>query len=251
MNQRIPNTTAVPARRGTRAARAAVLCVTLAATGTLLTACGGSADEEKSAGGSYTVGGKVTALSVTTPGGDIEVIAGDGDGIKVTEKIRYTGEKPKTEHTTSGGTLTLTPGDGCGPAGGPGSCKVSYRVEVPRAVSAALDSSGGDVTVTGLAGSIAVEAGGGKVRADDVAAKSLRVSAKGGSVQAGFTSAPSNVDVDTKAGNVTVRVPNEAYAVQVSAKGGSEKVGVRTDPASNHKISLTTDGGSVQLAAAS
>ncbi|MFF6995674.1 DUF4097 family beta strand repeat-containing protein [Streptomyces sp. NPDC008313] len=241
--------TATTSLRGTRTARTVALCAALLAAGATLTACGGE-DDEKSTSSSYTVDGDVTALSVTTPGGSIEVVAASGDSVKVTERIRYTGDKPKTEHSTSGGTLSLLPGDDCGPAGGPGTCKVSYRVEVPKDVSAVLDSSGGDVTVTGLAGAIDVKAGGGKVRADDVAAKSLRVSAQGGSVRAGFTTAPSSVDVDTKSGDVTVRVPNEAYAVQVSAKGGSEKVGVRTDPASDRKIKLNTEGGSVRLTTA-
>ncbi|MFC8664340.1 DUF4097 family beta strand repeat-containing protein [Streptomyces sp. NPDC057199] len=249
MKQRIHTATVTQRPRGGRPARTVALCAALAAAGALLTACGDSADE-KSTSRSYTVGGKVTALSVTTPGGSIEVVAGGGDRVKVTERIRYTGDRPTTEHTTSGGTLSLNPGDGCGPAGGPTDCRVSYRVEVPRSVSADLDSSGGDVTVTGLAGAIEVTAAGGRVRADDVSATSLRVSAQGGSVQAGFTAAPSSVDVDTKAGDVTVRVPNEAYAVDVSAKGGSENVGVRTDPASARKITLNTEGGSVRLTTA-
>ncbi|MEV0223786.1 DUF4097 family beta strand repeat-containing protein [Streptomyces sp. NPDC050704] len=241
--------TATTSSRVAGTARTVALCAALAAAGSMLTACGGE-DDEKSTSSSYTVDGRITALSVTTPGGSIEVVAGDGDQVKVTERIRYTGDKPKPEHTTSGGTLSLLPGDDCGPAGGPSKCKVSYRVEVPKAVSAVLDSSGGDVTVTGLAGAIDVKAAGGRVRADDVAATTLRVSAQGGSVQAGFTSAPSSVDVDTKAGDVTVRVPNEAYAVDVSAKGGSENVGVRTDPASARKITLNTEGGSVRLTTA-
>ncbi|MBT2491924.1 DUF4097 family beta strand repeat protein [Streptomyces sp. ISL-96] len=217
-------------------------------TGFLFTGCNVDEEGSKSTSSSYEITDKVTALQVKTPGGDIKVVAGDGDTIKVTEKLTYSGDKPKTEHTSSGGTLRLGVGEGCAKDGEASKCKVDYTLEVPKAVAAELDSRGGDVDVTGLAGALDVKAGGGKVTADRLAAKRLTVDANGGAINAEFAAAPETVDINTHSGNVTVQVPSaEAYAVKATSKGGSEKVSVKTDPASSRKITLHTDGGNVQL----
>lgn len=228
--------------------RRMTLVATALTAGFLMTGCNVDKEGSKSESASYEITDKVTALDVRTPGGDIKVVAGDQDTIRVTEKLTYSGDKPKTEHTTSGGTLRLGAGEGCAKEGEASKCKVDYTLEVPRALAAVLDSRGGNVQVTGLAGALEVKAGGGKVNADNLASKRLTVEANGGAISAGFASAPETVNINTHSGDVSVQVPSaEAYAVKATTNGGSEKVSVKTDPASTRKITLHTDGGNVQL----
>ncbi|MFJ8147814.1 DUF4097 family beta strand repeat-containing protein [Streptomyces sp. NPDC096094] len=233
-----------------RARHLSVTVLALAA-GVLATGCEVGQEGSKSKSTSYDVTEKVSALEVRTPGGDIKVVAGDGSTVRVTEKVTYSGDKPDTEHTTRGGTLVLSPGDGCAEDGGASRCTVDYTLEVPRALAAVLDSKGGDVSVSGLAGTLEVKSGGGKVTADRITSKRFTVDGNGGAVDAGFATAPDTVAVDTRAGDVSVRVPAaEAYAVKATSNGGSSKVDVKTDPAATRKITLHTDGGDVKLSAA-
>ncbi|WP_121748261.1 hypothetical protein [Streptomyces sp. E2N166] len=183
-----------------------VAVLTLAAGG-LATGCEVGEEGARSERTSYDVSGKVSALDVRTPGGDVEVVAGDGSTVRVTEKVTYSGDEPETEHATRGGTLLLTAGDGCAADGGASMCTVDYSLEVPRALAAVLESRGGDVSVSGLAGAPEVTSGGGEVTTDRLTSRRFTVAGDGGAVDARFTTAPDTVDVDTRAGDMSVRVP--------------------------------------------
>ncbi|WP_449351878.1 DUF4097 family beta strand repeat-containing protein [Streptomyces shaanxiensis] len=93
--------------------------------------------------------------------------------------------------------------------------------------------------MSGLAGALEVKSGGGKVTADRVTSKRFTVDGNGGAIDARFTTAPDTVDIDTRAGDVSVQVPGaEAYAVKATSNGGSSKVDIKTDPAAARKITL-------------
>ncbi|WP_329365782.1 hypothetical protein [Streptomyces sp. NBC_01483] len=97
-------------------------------------------DDKTSETNSYTVSDAVSALKAQSRGGLIDVVASDRTTVEVTEKLRYSGSKPETEHAVSGSMLSLDMKD-CS------SCEVSYRIKVPRTVAVTLVSEGGDVRV--------------------------------------------------------------------------------------------------------
>ncbi|MFF4404879.1 hypothetical protein ACFY2W_04195 [Streptomyces sp. NPDC001262] len=210
--------------------RTALCALAAVVGGTLLTGCSKPTEDTAS----YTVDGQIASLKVKSAGGAIELVGGSSGGIKVTEKLRYSDDKPKTRHVSEGGVLTLTAPDDCGGSGiGGSTCEVSYRVEVPKGLAANLQSDGGNVTV------------------DGGAAGQLTVRSDGGSISVGgFTSAPEAVTVNSSGGNVTLRMPDGSYAVDAVTNGGSQKVGVKTDPGSGHRITARTDGGQVSVVAA-
>lgn len=189
----------------------------------LLSGC--MTDDETSESGSYTVKEAVSALNVKSNGGLIELVASDRTTVEVTEKFRYSGDKPKTEHAVSGSTLSLDTA-GCSSDSSP--CEVSYRLEVPRTLSVTLASEGGDVKVSGLAGK-------------------LTAATDGGGADAAFSSAPDNVDVRTGGGDIEVRLPGGSYAVDADGEGGTEKVTVKKDPASSHKVTAKSGGGDLSI----
>lgn len=189
----------------------------------LLTGC--MSDEETSESSSYTVKEAVSALKVKSNGGLIELVASDRTTVKVTEKFRYSGDKPKTEHAVSGSTLSLNTPD-CSSDSSP--CEVSYRLEVPRKLSVNLASQGGDIEASGLAGKVTVDA-------------------DGGSADAAFSSAPDSATLRTGGGDLDVRLPAGSYAIDADAEGGSEKVNVKQDPASPHKVTAITGGGDLSI----
>jgi hypothetical protein len=211
--------------------------------GTLLTGCGGKVTTETH---SYQVSDHISTLQVKSPGGTIAVVAGDGSDVRVTETLRYDGDHPTVSHHTDGGALSLEASE-CGHGIGHKVCQVSYQVTVPKDVAVKLRNTGGDVTVTGLAGALDLTADGGKVRASGLTTRSFTAKADGGTVDAAFTTAPDLVDIDSAGGSVTAQLPDDAYAVDASTDGGSQRVQVRTDPAAPHKVKVRSDGGSVAV----
>ncbi|WP_405617046.1 DUF4097 family beta strand repeat-containing protein [Streptomyces sp. NBC_00076] len=189
----------------------------------LLSGC--MTDDETSESNSYTVKESVSALNVKSNGGLIELVGSDRTTVQVTEKFRYSGGKPATEHAVSGSTLSLKT-EGCSSDSSP--CEVSYRLEVPRKLAVTLASEGGDVQVTTLAGNLTVDTA-------------------GGDADAAFSAAPDTADVRTDGGDLSLRLPGGPYAVDADAEGGSEKVTVKTDPASAHKVTAKSGGGDVTI----
>lgn len=206
--------------------KTAVYVMAAVLSGGLASGCTGKTSEEST---SYTVDDHVTSLRVTASGGRIAVVIGGGSSIRVTEEIRYDDEKPATRHSTRGGELALSAPSDCGGGFGGGTCEVNYRVEVPKALAARLESDGGDIEV------------------DRAVDGRLTARSDGGSVKVGFAEAPESVDVASSGGNVTIRVPDGGYAVDAATDGGSQQVKVRTDPGSGHSIRARSDGGGISV----
>ncbi|AJT67286.1 DUF4097 family beta strand repeat-containing protein [Streptomyces chattanoogensis] len=221
----------------------------LAVGGLSLTACSLAYGPTETAQRTYAVDGKVTAVSATTHGGNIEIVpTAAGGKVKVTEKYEYNDEKPTPSHSVKNGRLTLEAED-CSGSGQ--QCMVGYRVLVPRNTSVDLHTSGGDITVRGTSGTISAETSGGDITVADATARTTQVKTSGGDVDVTLATAPDEVSGQTSGGNVTIRVPKGSYAVDASTSGGTRKVSVPTDGGSAHKISAKSSGGDVTVESAS
>ncbi|MEU6384796.1 DUF4097 family beta strand repeat-containing protein [Streptomyces bauhiniae] len=203
-------------------------------------ALSGCAVQNKSATAEYGIDAKVTALSVTTKGGNIDVVPGDGTGAHVTEKIRYANDKPRTEHSVSNGRLTLTAPrcDDCG---------VNYTVSVPPGTTLTLDTDGGNITVREVNGAMKARTGGGNVHVTDTAPKTLSARTDGGNIEASLTKPPTTLTAETGGGNVKVTLPRTPYAVDATTSGGRNTVSVPTDPSSPHHVTIRTGGGNIDV----
>ncbi|MFF7411448.1 DUF4097 family beta strand repeat-containing protein [Streptomyces lydicus] len=225
--------------------RAPHLVLSCAALTVLVTGCSLSGfGPTKEAERTYSVQGKVTALSATTHGGDIEVVpVAAGGSVKVREKYRYNDSKPTPEHKLKDGRLTLKAED-CGMGR---KCEVDYRVLLPRDASVDLHTSGGDVTIRGTSGAITAETSGGDINVADSTARTTQVRTSGGNVDVTLVAAPDEVSGRTSGGDVTIRLPKGSYKVDASTSGGTSKVDVPTDPRSAHKVTARTSGGDVSV----
>lgn len=222
------------------------LVLSCAALTVLVTGCSVSGfGLTKEAERTYTVKGKVTALSATTHGGDIEVVPIDAGGsVKVTEKYEYNKQKPSPEHGVKDGRLTLK-AEECGMGR---KCAVNYRVLLPRNASVDLRTSGGDIIVHGASGGIAAETSGGDITVADSSARTAKARTSGGDVDLALSSAPDEVSGRTSGGSVTIRLPKgSSYSVDASTSGGTRKVSVPTDEGSAHKVAARTSGGDVSV----
>jgi hypothetical protein len=77
----------------------------------------------------------------------------------------------------------------------------------------------------------------------------VQAESSGGGVHLSFVQPPTNVDVTSSGGSVTVDLPDtgDFYRVDASASGGSVRNGVRTDPSSARVIHATSSGGGVRV----
>lgn len=206
-----------------------------------LAACGEFGGPEHTETRSYDVTEHVATVRVSSGGGRIDIIAREHDVVRVTETLRYNTDKPTPQHALHGEQLVLT--SGCGDL--TGNCGVDYRLEVPSAVAARLDSAGGAVTVTALSGALDVDSDGGQVDGARIASTTFTARTGGGAADIQFTAPPDNIGIESGGGDVTIQLPKESYAVDASAAGGNTTINVPVDGASPHKISVRSGGGDV------
>ncbi|MFF5211869.1 DUF4097 family beta strand repeat-containing protein [Streptosporangium sp. NPDC000396] len=195
---------------------------------------------------SYGVSDKLTALDVHTGSGSIVVTGSDRSDTRVTETLHWNGDKknkPKTEHKVDGGTLTLR--QEC-PTG---NCSVDYKVEIPKGLTAKVDTGSGTITLRALTGEVNANTGSGDVEADALGGRQLVAETGSGDIEAKFAVAPDQVEIQTGSGDATVRLPQGPYDVTADSGTGGKTVKVTNDPSSPKKISVRTGSGQANVLA--
>jgi hypothetical protein len=237
---------------------------------------------------------KITEIRLATGSGDVEVTVADVDGVEVEQRVRkfwIFPAKPK-QLEVEGETLVLP--EGCGGW----NCSIDFIVRVPDGTkvtgetasgtvsldgvaSVDLRVASGDVDVTNVAGSVAVETGSGTVEADQVRgdvtvhtksgdihvddvngkanlransgtinADNLRdtvdAEAQSGDVTVQLT-APASVRARASSGSIDVRVPDGAYKVLTKASSGEADAEIDNDPNAAHTLDVSTSSGDITI----
>ena len=192
----------------------------------------------------------VTSLNVQSYGASIQVTTGSGPDVTVAEAISFSGDtQPAVTAQVAGGQLTLA-----APACAQSDCSVGFTVTLPSRVPVTAASSGGDIIVSGAAGA-SLDSGGGAVRATNITG-SLGITTEGGPV---FIDSAAGANVDS--GNGAVQASNIYGQLTVSTEGGPLVLSGVTGAlhvdtgggtlfaggVSASMVSITTEGGSVQL----
>ncbi|HEY0937990.1 MAG TPA: hypothetical protein VGD91_30130 [Trebonia sp.] len=250
--------------------------VSLAGTGAAVVDSGGGPVFASRVNGPLTVhaeGGEVDAGQVT---GRAELDSGGGP-------VTANGISGPLQVDAQGGEVTVAdvPAATLNSGGGPvsavgvaGTLTVSAEggsVSVTGAGATTIDSGGGPVSAATIRGPLSVTADGGEIRAEDVtgmlladsgggpvsaarlSSASATVNADGGGVSLGFARAPESVRVITGGGDATLSVPGGPYSVTTDSgdsggngdSGGS--VAVPVSPGASRSISVSTDGGLLQI----
>jgi VCBS repeat-containing protein len=129
---------------------------------------------------------------------------------------------------------------------------------------ATLQTGGGNLTVDGLTGDVSLNTdgqngpfGAGNV-AGTLAAQNITVDSGGGSVDLQLSTPPSNLNVTTEGGNVTLQLPG-GYSYRVdnipetvdqidqSGPGQPSAITVTTSSSSQYRITVNADGGAVTI----
>jgi hypothetical protein len=167
-----------------------------------------------------------------------------------------------------------------------GTCEENYRVAVPRGVAVSVRTTAGETTARGLRGAgVELRSNAGAVRAFDVrgpavelsshagevtvadvrateltldsraggidatrtVARSIDASTAAGAVDLELLEPPLSVSAESRAGGVTVRVPDVGYAVDARTSAGEEHVQVVQRPASSRTITADSRAGDVSV----
>jgi DUF4097 and DUF4098 domain-containing protein YvlB len=135
-------------------------------------------------------------------------------------------------------------------------CADEFIISVPRNLqSAKIETGGGNVNTTGIAGSVNLESGGGNIHLDDIGGEVTAVTG-GGAIEVG--SVEGNVSLQTGGGNI--KVASAKGEIKAESGGGSVVVlsglqgavletgggSIRVDKCSG-RVKATTGGGSVDL----
>ncbi|MGW6687890.1 DUF4097 family beta strand repeat-containing protein [Streptomyces sp. NPDC054961] len=254
-------------RTATAATRTAVMGAALAA-GLLLTGCslgpaaGIGGGRHKTVNADATVTEAVTAVDVSDArSGTIEVTPGSGPGVTVHRTIRYRGgAEPVPAHQVSGGVLSFTNGD-CSRR-----CSIDYRLEVPASATVRLESSSGDIRVTGvaaadvrtssgsvgadrIAGPLKISTTSGSVTGKGLAGPSAEARSESGDVRLAFTKAPASVAVETSSGEARIKVPSAPYGIEASTDAGEREITLPADPSATARLSARTTSGDIRISA--
>ncbi|MER5930325.1 DUF4097 family beta strand repeat-containing protein [Streptomyces sp. NPDC002054] len=246
-----------PRHRPTLAATALALTVALAAGGCSLV------EERKTTTADATVTEAVAAVELKdTRSGSVTVTPGDGPGVTIHRTVRYRGDSvPEPGQRVSGGVLTFS--DGCDDD----TCSIDYELTVPAAATVKLESSSGDLRVTGvaaadlrsssgnvtadrIAGSLTVRTSSGSITGTALVGPDAKARSSSGEVRLGFAKAPRSAEAETSSGDVGLTVPGGPYRVEVSTDSGSRDISVPTDPAVASRLTVKTSSGDLRIASA-
>jgi hypothetical protein len=111
-------------------------------------------------------------------------------------------------------------------------------------------AEGGGVEASGVTGALNVDTGGGPLSAASLTSPSAVVRGEGGGVSLGFLTAPALIHVDTGGGDASLSVPGGPYSVTADTGGSQESVLIPTSIDASNSISVTTEGGNLQIAPA-
>ncbi len=138
----------------------------------------------------------------------------------------------------------------------PRHCSSEFSVMVPREMALVkLETEGGNVDASGLAGRVEAESGGGGMKLDDIGG-GVNAETGGGSIDVGTVSG--DLGLHTGGGSIQVRHANgkvvaETGGGSVSIQSGSQGATIETGGGSievrqcNGKVKVSTGGGSVDL----
>lgn len=206
----------------------------------------------------------VRSLDIRSDHGSTTVIAQDVDTVTVTADVSDGLRPTDVDARIVSGVLELR--GGCPRIPTPW-CDVDFTVTVPadrpirvdasdgrvlvREISAPIDvdNDNGTIELDGVSGSVRATNDNGRIEGRRLTSESVTTTSSNGSIDLEFSEPPTVVSGDSRNGSIEVVVPDDEvlYRVELRARNGGTDNAVRTDPASDRLIDLTTQNGSVTV----
>jgi hypothetical protein len=199
-----------------------------------------------------TVTEQVHQVVARTDIGDVSVHEGDpGQPLVIRRILTWSFNRPTAEVAQHGSRVEIV--GRCPTIGFSfGHCAVNFDVTLPRGTSVVLTSQTGDVTASGIGGTLEATTDTGNVDLRDLRSERVTATSSTGDVAVTLLTAPRSVRTGTSTGDVRVRVPADGTAYQVTANTsvGDRTVHVPTDPVSPRTINASTSVGDLVVTTA-
>lgn len=208
---------------------------------------------------------ELTQLQVTDPGGSISVSPSPSGQVRIAAAVQWLGARPVVRRSWHGSDLSVT--TGCPAPDLFGDCQADLDISVPDGTRLLATAGAGEITVTGLTGTVDAEVGSGTVALADVSgpvrvrvgagsvtgtglsSRSLTVTAGSGQVSLAFAEPPQLLALTVATGSAAVTVP-PGSAYRIVRRPGSGSVhfaaGLR-DPGSPDLLTVQVGTGSVSV----
>jgi hypothetical protein len=192
-----------------------------------------------------TVTGLVQQVVARTDVGNVSVHEGDpGEPLVIRHILTWSFDRPTAEVTQRDGRVEIV---GHCPMTGVsfGHCSVDLDVILPRETSVVITSRTGDVTASGVGGTLVATTSTGDVDLRGLRSERVTATSSTGDVAVTLLAAPRSVRAGTSTGDVRVSVPADGTAYQVMAHTsvGDRTVRVPTDPVSSRTLNASTSVG--------
>ncbi|MGI8628727.1 MAG: DUF4097 family beta strand repeat-containing protein [Solirubrobacteraceae bacterium] len=198
---------------------------------------------------------RVTTYAITEPLTRIELrlssgtalIVGDSSSIvqvRRTDEISF-GHAARERRSLVDGVLRIF--SGC-PRIVLGSCSSSYELAVPESVTVDVQSTRGDVRLTGFRGGAAVQTRSGNVDVDAYCGFTLSATSVSGNLRVATACAPERLELRSGSGNAIALVPPGRYRIRASSGRGRQRVtGVVSSAMAPFTIDVHSTSGNVAV----
>jgi hypothetical protein len=204
-------------------------------------------------------------LSVDLGPGHVVLTASTSQHLEVHRTMRFKGRRPTVEERADARGARIT--SHC-PALVGRVCEIRYEIGVPKGYAVDLRTSSGGVDARQLSvDKLHIEVSSGATHLEDVQGTVQITSSSGsitgtrlnsgyfaahlasGSTNLDFAVPPQLVTVSASSGAVNVRLPGSGapYHVETESGSGEEEIQVPTDPASRHRVAVSTGSGSITV----
>lgn len=179
-------------------------------------------------------------LTLKTDAGSVEVKGSDGNEVKIAAEMRGSQrdlDRFQVSAEASGNNVDVRGKFRDKPWGGVNNFDARFVISVPKSYNLELHTSGGNVEVVGVKGSLAGGTSGGNVRVKDIEG-TVKMGTSGGDVEAIHVNGP--VNMETSGGNV--RAEGLTGNAQLHTSGGNVNIeGV------DGEVDAGTSGGNVSI----
>lgn len=190
----------------------------------------------------------VSEIRTMIEAGNIEYETEDRSDIRVVAVLTSgPGSDPQSEVTLEGGVLSI---DSECQSFLISTCRVAYRITVPRDAALPLDlnTTAGNVELAGAAGPVTIRTTAGSIDVTDHTGDEVELRTTAGSVSFEGSTPPTRLSINTTAGSITARVPDLGYRIDTQTTVGSITVDLAQEPDAERVIEASTTTGSIHLA---
>ena len=184
-------------------------------------------------------------INLKLSSGNATIVGTGSSTIRVRRTDDYAfGHAAHERRTLSNGTLRLE--SSC-PRILVGSCSASYEIAVPETVKVNVQTTAGNVRLSGFRGAAQIQTRSGHVDVDAYCGFDLSAASGSGDIRVAAACAPQHLSLKTGSGNASAQVPPGRYRVTTSAGGTEHVAGIVQDENAPFTIDMHSASGNVTV----